>query len=212
MSSSCSQSSYCHNLLEIHLNLSPKQTLQALERTHENMSHFPLSLIASSNLPSAMAVVTSLVWTGKKRQNRRVHFGGLCHSAVMDQSLKLISFHKNEYDHRDAKPHIWTNAADSPLAHTPWAAVWRPCFRTSWPHTRACLAWPPGGPSPLPPPSCWPEVKENRHTHFYLITPFKSKRTFFSIQKHLIYQDSVKGRRGSSSLYVTQDGCAGVKA
>lgn len=65
MCSSCSQSSYWS---EIHLNLSPKEPLQALEQMHESKSHFPLSLMASSNLPSAMAVVTSLVWKGKKKQ------------------------------------------------------------------------------------------------------------------------------------------------
>lgn len=55
-------------LAETHLNLSPKQTPQALKEMNKITSHFPLSLIASSNLPSAMAVVTSLVWEGGQRR------------------------------------------------------------------------------------------------------------------------------------------------
>lgn len=67
MCSSCSRSSY---LAETDLNLSPKQRRQAFKQRNKNMSHFPLSLMASSNLPSAMAVVTSLVWTGGEKMEQ----------------------------------------------------------------------------------------------------------------------------------------------
>lgn len=94
---------------------------------------------------------------------------------MTDQSLKLVFLNKNYYNCRGSKPDFWTNSADSPLAHTPWVAVWRPCFPTSWPHMQACPAWPPARPSLLPPPFCWPCVEKKRHTHFYLL---KANRLF----------------------------------
>lgn len=64
--SSCSRSSYfSRDTLEYVTQTTP----QALKEMNKSTSHFPLSLIASSNLPSAMAVVTSLVWgVGQRRR------------------------------------------------------------------------------------------------------------------------------------------------
>ena len=147
------------------------------------MPHFPLSFTASSNLPSAMAVVTSLVWWERSWRDKKEYYENtFCHcTIILDvEVLFYYSFSTN-----------WGficfryGSNDSPLAHTPLEAAWQPCFQTSWPHMQESLVWPPAEPSQIPHPSCWPDSQSRgRHlekqVHLYLITLLTRSKIQFS--------------------------------
>lgn len=144
-SSSCFQSSY---LPKFSTNVQILKSAQILGIfkwiTQKIIPHFPLSFTASSNLPSAMAVVTSLVWRNE--------------TCYRSEFLLL----KSCYSFKWRNLFCTRERFDSPLAHTPWGAAWQLRFQTDWRHMPECLVWPPAKPSQLPHPSCWPEVRRSK--------------------------------------------------
>lgn len=137
-----------------------------------------------------------LIWTNVKRQREK--------------------YFKSEWIY--AEHQYILDRFNSPLGHTPWEAAWLPCFQTSWPHMQESLVLPLAEPSQPLHPSCWPESRQwDRKTGAQVDKVVKWGQ-LVHILKSLYeerlgdYQDSVKGRRGSTSLYMTQDCSAGVKA
>lgn len=128
--SSCSRSSCCQHRHTFEATWTCWEVV--LPHTKRCIPHFPLSLTASSNLPSPIATVTSLVWGWRKRTERKLGFslGNAAHLQNPVASLltsRLVIF-------------------DPPLAHTPSEAAWQPCSQTGWPHRQECLVWPPAEP------------------------------------------------------------------